>query len=670
VKKMLFFFIFLVTIVKAYTQPKNILKRELSITDFSNLDSLENELAHVKNDTLKSIILGDLSFGYAFSEAEKGLTYGRQGLELSQTIGYANGTAYNNHALGTVLWSLGSYDNSIRYSMDALRQYELLADDEKIARTLTILSIVNRDVGDYENALLYSHKAAEYLDRAGYSRRIQYANLGSIHELRNSLDSAYYYTKKAHEIDLEINGGKWDWLYWILGNIHAKRHNYPAAIALYRHALALGLKTNIYKSIVEAHNGIAHVYLETGNPDSCIYYASEVLQKWQFVSYQKGVMLACKMLADAYKLKNTPDSAIKYLELSNELNDRLFNQQQLRNIQILAFNEQKRLESIKREEQEFRNKLKIYGLLAVGIFLVAIALLLWRNIMHRKTAYKQLQMQKAETESQKLRAESAYNDLQATQKQLIQSAKMASLGELTAGIAHEIQNPLNFVNNFSDVNKELTIELEEELRKGNIEDVIVIARDIRDNEDKINYHGKRADAIVKNMLQHSRTSGGVKESTNINSLADEYLRLAYHGFRAKDKSFNAILITEFDDSLGNINIVAQDIGRVLLNLYNNALYAVAEKKKANADFTPEITVTTIKIDNTVEIHIKDNGNGIAEEIRNKIFQPFFTTKPTGEGTGLGLSLAYDIVKAHNGEIKVVSTVGDGAEFSVMLTIAP
>jgi two-component system NtrC family sensor kinase len=670
VKKILYLLVFLVNALQTDAQSKNIRGRELSITDFSSLDSLKNVLAHVNNDTFKSVVLGDLSFAYAFSEAEKGLTYGRQGLELAQSIGYANGIAYNTHALATVFWSLGSYDNSIRYSLDALRQYESLEDDEKIARTLTILSIVYRDIGDYENALIYSHKAAGYLDRAGYSRRVQYANLGSIHELKNSLDSALYYTQKAQEIDVEINEGKWDWLYWILGNIQAKRHNYPAALGLYRKALALGLKTNIYKSIVEAHNGIAQVYLETGNPDSCIYYASEVLQKWQFVSYQKGVLLACKILANAYKMKNKPDSAIKYLELSSELNDRLFNQQQLRNIQILAFNEQKRQESIKREEQEFRNKLKIYGLLAIGIFLTAIALLLWRNIIHRKSAYKQLQLQKAETESQKLRAESAFIDLQATQKQLIQSAKMASLGELTAGIAHEIQNPLNFVNNFSDVNKELTIELEEELRKGNIEDVIVIARDIRDNEEKINHHGKRADAIVKNMLQHSRTSGGVKESTIINSLADEYLRLAYHGFRAKDKSFNATLVTEFDDSLVNINIVAQDIGRVLLNLYNNALYAVAEKKKANADFTPEITVSTIKIDNTVEIHIKDNGNGIAEEIRNKIFQPFFTTKPTGEGTGLGLSLAYDIVKAHNGEIKVLSTVGAGAEFSVILTIAP
>jgi signal transduction histidine kinase/ligand-binding sensor domain-containing protein len=265
--------------------------------------------------------------------------------------------------------------------------------------------------------------------------------------------------------------------------------------------------------------------------------------------------------------------------------------------------------------------------------------------------------------------EHSLEKLKATQAQLIQSEKMASLGELTAGIAHEIQNPLNFVNNFSDVNKELTIELEEELDKGNLEDARDIIKDIRGNEEKINHHGKRADAIVKNMLQHSHAGGGVRELTNINALADEYLRLAYHGVRAKDKSFNVALITKFDESIGNISMVAQDISRVLLNLYNNALYAAAEKKKGKADFSPEVSVITRKNNDTVEITVMDNGNGIPETIVNKIFQPFFTTKPTGEGTGLGLSLSYDIVKAHGGEIRLETKEGDGSKFIVSLPLA-
>ena len=257
--------------------------------------------------------------------------------------------------------------------------------------------------------------------------------------------------------------------------------------------------------------------------------------------------------------------------------------------------------------------------------------------------------------------------LQSTQKQLIQSEKMASLGELTAGIAHEIQNPLNFVNNFSEVNKELLVEMKDEMNKGHLEDANEIANDVITNSEKINYHGKRAGDIVKGMLQHSRTSTGVKEPTDINALADEYLRLSYQGLRAKDKNFNAELKTDFDSSLGKINIIPQDIGRVLLNLYNNAFYAVRERQEARGkEYEPTVSLTTKKIESHVIITVSDNGNGIPQNIVNKIFQPFFTTKPTGQGTGLGLSLSYDIIKAHGGEIKVESKEWEGTTFIIQL----
>ena len=264
--------------------------------------------------------------------------------------------------------------------------------------------------------------------------------------------------------------------------------------------------------------------------------------------------------------------------------------------------------------------------------------------------------------------------LRATQAQLIQSEKMASLGELTAGIAHEIQNPLNFVNNFSEVNKELLMEMKDEMNKGNMDDANSIANDVIANEEKINHHGKRADAIVKGMLQHSRSSSATKEPTDINKLADEYLRLAYHGLRAKDKSFNATLKNDYDESIGNINIIPQDIGRVILNLITNAFYAVAEKKKQHPDYEPVVTVTTKRLSSPsgdggkVEIRVKDNGNGIPQKVLDKIFQPFFTTKPTGQGTGLGLSLSYDIIKAHGGELKVETKEGEFAEFIISLPV--
>jgi signal transduction histidine kinase len=261
------------------------------------------------------------------------------------------------------------------------------------------------------------------------------------------------------------------------------------------------------------------------------------------------------------------------------------------------------------------------------------------------------------------------NELKLTQEQLVQSEKMASLGELTAGIAHEIQNPLNFVNNFSEVNKELLIEMKDEINLGNIDEVKAIANDVIDNEDKIIHHGKRADAIVKGMLQHSRSIKGAKEQTDLNALADEYLRLAYHGLKAKDKSFNATLKTDFDKSIGNINIIPQDIGRVILNLINNAFYAVNEKKKSGVEnYEPTVIISTKKAGDKVEISVKDNGNGIPQKVLDKIFQPFFTTKPTGQGTGLGLSLSYDIVKAHGGELRVETNEGEGSTFIIQLAI--
>jgi len=265
--------------------------------------------------------------------------------------------------------------------------------------------------------------------------------------------------------------------------------------------------------------------------------------------------------------------------------------------------------------------------------------------------------------------EKAYKELKSTQAQLIQSEKMASLGELTAGIAHEIQNPLNFVNNFSEVNKELIAELLEEAAKGNTNEIVNIAQDIRDNSEKINHHGKRADAIVKGMLQHSRAGSGEKEPTDINALCDEYLRLAYHGLRAKDKTFNARFETDFDASIGKMNILPQDMGRVILNLINNAFYAVTErKKKSEAGYEPQVKVSTKKTGRHVLISVSDNGTGIPNAIREKIFQPFYTTKPTGQGTGLGLSLSYDIVKAQGGELSVETKEGEGSTFIIQIPV--
>jgi signal transduction histidine kinase len=283
---------------------------------------------------------------------------------------------------------------------------------------------------------------------------------------------------------------------------------------------------------------------------------------------------------------------------------------------------------------------------------------------------QELELKRKAVEESKDALQKSLEELQAAQQQLIQSEKMASLGELTAGIAHEIQNPLNFVNNFSEVCSELIDEMAEEIKKGNTEDAQAIAAEIKMSLEKITFHGKRAEGIVKSMLQHSRTSTGRKEPTDINALADEYLRLAYHGMRAKDKSFNAAMKTDFDESIGLVKIISQDIGRAVLNLITNAFYAVNEKKKLHPDkYEPTVTVTTKKTGDKVEIVVKDNGTGIPQKALDKIFQPFFTTKPTGQGTGLGLSLSYDIVtNSHGGELKVETRDGEYTCFSIILPV--
>jgi signal transduction histidine kinase/ligand-binding sensor domain-containing protein len=308
---------------------------------------------------------------------------------------------------------------------------------------------------------------------------------------------------------------------------------------------------------------------------------------------------------------------------------------------------------------------------AYTIFIFAFASAIWVFIHYRSLKLQKTNRvleEKVNHRTEQLKK--SLEDLKLTQAQLIQSEKMASLGELTAGIAHEIQNPLNFVNNFSEVNTELIEDAGLEMDKGNIANAKAILNDIKENEQKINHHGKRADAIVKGMLQHSRSSNNRKEPANINAIADEYVRLAYHGLRAKNNAFNATIKTQYDEAIGNIMIIPQDIGRVILNLVTNAFYAVNEKKKRQPEgYEPTVSVITAKLNDKIEIKVRDNGDGISPKVVNKIFQPFFTTKPTGEGTGLGLSLSYDIIKAHGGELKVETREGEGAGFVIVLPVS-
>jgi signal transduction histidine kinase len=363
------------------------------------------------------------------------------------------------------------------------------------------------------------------------------------------------------------------------------------------------------------------------------------------------------------------------------LRDSLYSPGNFKRLQMSAVKDQQtyyenlqKKEKAEQEQQAITNRMRIMSLVVVLAFALVVAVIQYRNSRQKERTNELLHVQKEQISSQKEKVEKALDELKSTQAQLIQAEKMASLGELTAGIAHEIQNPLNFVNNFAEVNRELIRDLKSEIKNGKIDEVNALADDIEANEEKINFHGKRADAIVKSMLQHSRTSSGKKELTDINVLCDEYLRLAYHGYRAKDKSFNAKFESRLDPTLPKVNVVAQDVGRVVLNLINNAFYAVNEKAKQGIEgYEPTVTVSTTLLSpagggkGVVQISVNDNGPGIPDHIKEKIFQPFFTTKPTGQGTGLGLSLSYDIVtKGHGGELKVTTQEGSGSEFIITL----
>ncbi len=486
-------------------------------------------------------------------------------------------------------------------------------------------------------------------------------NLGAVYLWTfNELDSALQMQQKAL-ISFQRAGHK-KWLNVVLGalgDIYLRKKDYKLAVNYLHKAIQAAQEVNNLENIFWCSNSLTEHYIEVQNRDSSSYYVKKMGDLVRFQSAalpENAAELYYILLSKSFKLNNQPDSAYKYLNLAFFLKDSSYQAQvkNLTDVQNLSFEEKIRAEKLEKEKAALQNRVRQYILLGGLGMVLLVALFLYRNNKQKQKV--------------NLALEQTLTTLKSTQSQLIQSEKLASLGELTAGIAHEIQNPLNFVNNFAEVSAEMIGEMEEELEKGDTQEAKAIAADLKQNLQRINHHGQRASSIVKGMLEHSRTSTGVKEPTDLNVLADEYLRLAYHGLKAKDNSFNATLETHFDHELPLVSVIPQDIGRVLLNLINNAFYTVNEKAKLGIEgYEPTVKVSSCIVGDWVEIRVKDNGNGISESIREKIFQPFFTTKPTGQGTGLGLSLAYDIVvKGHGGTLEVESTAGQGTEFLIQL----
>ena len=632
-------------------------------------DSLKHELTIAKNDTSRVLIMSALASAYTGFYPDTVNLYGNEALKLAEQINFFRGKVSVFNALGLSIQLQGDYPKSLEY---VYRGLEIAEEKHYVFETAVCYANIGNAywfLGDYTKTVSFEKKSQDLLktiiNEQGVSEWILFNNLniGQAY-LDLNLDSSYHYLSKCY--DATMHNKIWHpFALTLLGDCLFRRGDYETSFNYVRESIAGATANGDYVTQVEACVAISGFYKKIQQHDSAIYYANKGLVAAKTIAYGVGIYKNSRLLAEEYEQSNI-EKALYYRKIYDSTNEKMFGAKKVQDLQRTLAEEQRRQQLIQQEQFEKVSRLKQYGFIAGLAIMLLIAFFLYRNNLQKKKANILLQSQKEKVESTLL-------ELKSMQAQLIQSEKMASLGELTAGIAHEIQNPLNFVNNFSEVNKELLTEMNEEIEKGNLEDVKAIAKDVIDNSEKINHHGKRAGDIVKGMLQHSRASNGQKEPTNINALADEYLRLAYHGLRAKDKSFNATLKTDFDESIGNINIIPQDIGRVLLNLYNNAFYAAPLPPEGGFSdpaykHEPTIWVSTKKQGDKVLISVKDNGPGIPQKIVDKIFQPFFTTKPTGQGTGLGLSLAYDIVKAHGGELKVETKEEEGSEFIIVLPV--
>ena len=647
----------------------------LVFAQLKNVDSLQKAYQKNKQDTTLVKLLNEKAIDiYLQIKTDSGLLATRQALALSRKIHYKWGEEKSLANMANFINETGDLPGSLKVTFEALPMAIQIKDYQTVAECYNTLGLTYSTLKDFKKAQEYYSKGLAIARQSHFGPFIiiECNNLSRNYIEQNQLDSALWYTNKAYKESLRqhvtYNIG---FLVRNYGIIQFKKGNYKASIGYYLKSLAQPDSKDNHYLIGEDYRRMAEAYQKLNNPDSCIYCAQRAFEEAKIERNTESVLKATALLSDIYKSKNDFKNAYEYQQIMLKAQDSLFSQQKTMQVQNLTFSEQQRQQEIQEAQVAYENKVRFYALIGILAVVLFIVFILWFSNNSRKKANRLLHRQNQQIQTQHQALEKTLAELNATQTQLVQREKMASLGELTAGIAHEIQNPLNFVNNFSDVNTEMLGELEDELKQGNIEEALAVAADIKENEKKINHHGKRADFIVKGMLQHSRTSTGEKQETNINILADEFLKLSYHGLRAKDKNFNAELITHFDGKLPKVNIAAQDIGRVLLNLFNNAFYAVNQKKKtASNDYKPEVTVSTLAEKGSLVIKVKDNGNGIPDTIKDKIMQPFFTTKPTGEGTGLGLSLSYDIVvKGHGGTITVNTKENEFTEFTIALPIS-
>ena len=585
---------------------------------------------------------------------------------------------YANIAIG--YQQLANFPMALKYQQKSLLLAQKLSDQNLEAKTYLNMGLTYSNIGDTVKAFESLLKAND-LAKKLHSKIIElytYTNLAGLYLGKKQYDQAYDVSIKAADMagkagDIGIKAASLSKAALSL----AHQNKFTEAEKLSKQAISIADSSTQSLNISQANNAMGFtLFQQKRYKEATPYFEKNISALGGAANYDYGIGEAYKYLSVCYEKTGNYEKALTAFRKGTDITDSITKKDNIRKATEVSMNfDFEKQQEVQKAEQVLKDKIahsKQIALIAGLIILFLLAIVAFVGFKNKQKAMRLLKKQKEEIET-------TFNKLKSTQTQLIQSEKMASLGELTAGIAHEIQNPLNFVNNFSELNMELLAEMREGILNKTYDETQLIAKDVQENEGKINFHGKRAGAIVKGMLQHSRNSTGQKEPVNINALCDEYFRLSLNGIRVKDMSFSATMPiatrTDFDESIGQINIVPQDIGRVLLNLFNNAFYAVNERLKVPPDshYQPFVFLGTKKITDQsgvqwVDIIVRDNGAGIPENVIGKIFQPFYTTKPTGDGTGLGLSISYDIVKVHGGEIRVKNLEEGGAEFILELPV--
>ncbi|GAA4018629.1 hypothetical protein GCM10022408_35540 [Hymenobacter fastidiosus] len=655
--------------------------------------ALEQALARATADTTRVLLLADISASYRYSRFDSVMACAWRGLNLAQRIKYPKGEGRCLSRIGILMSERGNLPQALRINLNALQLHEASGDWEGTARTLNQTGLLYHALEDYRPALGYFFRAQNIYEQhqvADDSQLISVlTNLGAAYEGLGQLDSAAYFLNRAWALTTRsrtVHQSAWGnpapYVLRELGLLQATLQHTKEALNYYRRSAQAAVPENDLRSACRAYQYMAELYEARQQTDSSVYYARKALILGQQLPFVIGVVRTSSLLNKAFQARQQSDSALKYMRIMLTAQDSLYNPQRIKQLDAIGFAEQQRLRQLEEEQQQYLVRVRLYSLLAGLGVLIVVALLLWRN-NHQKhwanislrTLNEQITRQKEELTTQRDNLARTLLELKATQNQLVLREKMASLGELMAGVAHEIQMPAHAIKDLAGISIGLCRELGEELAKGvftvdDLELMDEMLRNLSQYQAKIGQHSQRADSIVQGMLEYSSARPGPRQPTDLNTLAEDYLRLTYHDLRAKNRNFNAALLPRLDPAVGVVEVVRQDLGRALVSLFANAMHSVQQRQRLGVeDYVPQVILQTKRAAHHIEIRVGNNGLGIAEEARATIFQRVFTAPALSEGGSLGLALSYDIItKGHAGTLTLESSTDDFTEFLIKLPI--